>query len=98
MNTRRATEEGNQDLDLLSEYLQEELEHLENLHTLPDYEPSHPRARGLRNALVEILNEIIPQEKFYSKELFAGIDVQEDTERFVAEYLNRTDRSGQKRC
>jgi hypothetical protein len=83
---------GNEELEALFDYLQEELERLKELQTLPDYEPFHPRARALRDALVDIFNQMVSQDTFYTKELFAGTELQEDTERLVAQYLNRKNR------
>ncbi len=77
--------------------MQKRLEYLEVLQTLPDYAPSQPRGKELLDALVEILNEIIPQQDFYSEELFAGTPLQDDTERFVAEYFNNLLRPETKR-
>ena len=88
----KATGEDNPELDDLDAYLKEELERLKELLTLPDYPLAHPRARALRDALVEIFNEIIPNGAFYTKGRFLGVELQEDTERFVAEYLNPKNR------
>lgn len=87
VENRKAAGKGTDELDELLADLMEELERLKELYTLPDYPPAHPRARRLRDALVDIFNQIIPDNAFYTKELFAGVELQEDTERFVIEYL-----------
>lgn len=85
---RKADGRGTDEIDEVLADLVEERERLKDLSTLPDYPPSHPRARRLRDALVDIFNQIIPDNTFYTKELFMGVELQEDTERFVVEYLN----------
>src|SRR6185437_1755415 len=69
---------------------EERLAYLKELKTLPAYGPSDPAGKGLLDALVDIFNEILPQQDFYSEALFADVDLQDETKRFVAEYLKKT--------
>jgi hypothetical protein len=69
-------------------FLADQLTRLHKLKELPPYPSTDPRGRELKDALVEVFNEILIDKTFYKTHRpFLGVNIQEDTKRLITEHL-----------
>src|ERR1700741_407784 len=78
-----------QDADPTREsFFETQLTHQKELQQYPTYRLTDPRGKELTDALVVVFNEILTDQNFYeANKPFLGVNIQNDTERLIAEHL-----------